>query len=129
MEILEPSRGGLDLPPRRLPGLLLEAVEEDDASPRGEGVDDPVDVRVALDPQLPQLGLEVADQRLSRRDVALDQQLDGPPQSGLGFEVEAFKECPHRGAPASLDVEDDRPCPSLHADPGLYAFQYMTRSL
>ena len=102
-------------------------MEEDDASSRGEGVDDSVDVRVALDPQLPQLALKVANQWLSRQDIALYQQLNGSPQSSLGPDIKALEKRPNRVATVGIDIEDNRPRRVLHSGSSAYAFQYTVR--
>jgi hypothetical protein len=47
-ESCQSALGDLDLAAWRTLGLLLESVEQDDAPPTNEAVDDPVDIRLAL---------------------------------------------------------------------------------
>jgi hypothetical protein len=106
-EAIKSSSGGLDLAAGRLPGLLLEAVHEDDRPTGGEGLDHPIDVGLALLAQLPELALQMSDQGLPRSNVPHPQLLDRPVEAGPGLGIQAPQELADRLVALLIDIKSE----------------------
>jgi len=89
----------------RLLALLLEAVQEDDAPPGIEEIDDAVDVGAALFAQFPEVVVQFLDQRLAGLHVAEAQLLHRPAEAGARLRVEAVQELGHRDPPAGGRIQ------------------------
>lgn len=90
-------------------------MQEENPSARYEAVEQAVDVRITLPPQLPQFALQVLDQRLARLDVAHPQLLDRPEEARPRLLIETVQERRDRAVTLHRGVENDRPVPICHS--------------
>jgi len=93
---------------------FLKPVKEDDLLAGEKEIEQPVNVRTALLPQIPELALKVANQGRSSVDVSDSRLLNRPGKPSLSFCVKAGKKVLYRTVSIFSRVENDRPVIGCH---------------
>jgi hypothetical protein len=106
---IDSSECQFDLRSWRSLRFLLKAVNEDDASPCEEEIEQTIDIRLTLYPQLPELAFQMPREWLTRPHVPNLQLLDRSNESCLRAVVQTAQEVSYRFSAAILDIELNRP--------------------